>query len=315
MLIANPLDSDLFIPAARVLGILFGATLLALLLIYRLNVTRLWQSVLFQRWRTWAVIAPVYGLAMLAGLVPAALLVSALVFQGLREFASLVELPRPYRLVLLGFGLLAVLGATVSIYAFLALPAILLIVATLQPLAYRPPGGVRHLAFAVLGWGYIAWFLCHLLLLHRDVDGGAGILLAVGLAVALSDVGAFAFGTLIGGPKLAPRLSPNKTWAGLAGNIVGAYAGVALMAFALPDGTRWLLLGLLPVIVALGAVWGDLLESSIKREFGAKDAGTWLPGFGGLLDRIDSLLIVVPMTFYVLRIIDLWPPDILGFLS
>jgi len=315
MLIANPVDHELFLPAVRVLGILFAGTLLALLLLMRFDLKRLWRSVLFRRWRTWAVIAPVYGLAMLSGQVPVAVLVSAMVVQGLREYASLVELPGPYRAVLLGFGLLAVLGATISIYAFLALPAVLLIAATLQPLAYRPAGGVRHLAFAVLGWGYIAWFLGHLLLLHRDVDGGAGILLAVGLAVALSDVGAFVFGTTIGGPKLAPRLSPSKTWAGLGGNVIGAYAGVALMQFALPDRTHWLLLALLPAIVALGSVWGDLLESSIKREFAAKDAGTWLPGFGGLLDRIDSLLIVVPMTFYVLLLIDLWPPQVFGFLS
>jgi phosphatidate cytidylyltransferase len=59
----------------------------------------------------------------------------------------------------------------------------------------------------------------------------------------------------------------------------------------------------LPVVVALGSIWGDLLESVIKREFEVKDAGAWLPGFGGLLDRIDSLIIVVPLVFYVLMVI------------
>jgi phosphatidate cytidylyltransferase len=62
------------------------------------------------------------------------------------------------------------------------------------------------------------------------------------------------------------------------------------------------LLVLLPPVIALGAVWGDLLESSIKREFGVKDAGSWLPGFGGLLDRIDSLIVVGPLVFYVLHL-------------
>jgi phosphatidate cytidylyltransferase len=74
------------------------------------------------------------------------------------------------------------------------------------------------------------------------------------------------------------------------------------MAFALPGRLLWVLVTLLPIVIALGAIWGDLLESSIKREFGVKDAGTWLPGFGGLLDRIDSLIIVVPLAFYFLRV-------------
>ena len=55
------------------------------------------------------------------------------------------------------------------------------------------------------------------------------------------------------------------------------------------------------MIVALGAVWGDLFESALKREFGEKDAGSWLPGFGGLLDRIDSLILVVPLVYYLFR--------------
>jgi phosphatidate cytidylyltransferase len=59
---------------------------------------------------------------------------------------------------------------------------------------------------------------------------------------------------------------------------------------------------LLPLVVALGAVWGDLLESLMKREFGVLDAGTWLPGMGGLLDRIDSLIVVAPLAYYFLRL-------------
>jgi phosphatidate cytidylyltransferase len=79
---------------------------------------------------------------------------------------------------------------------------------------------------------------------------------------------------------------------------------VGLLAFALPAGSRGLLLAGLPLVVGLGAVWGDLLESSIKREFAAKDAGTWLPGFGGLLDRLDSLILVVPLVYYTLRLLN-----------
>ena len=85
--------------------------------------------------------------------------------------------------------------------------------------------------------------------------------------------------------------------------MLGAYLGIGVMSFALPDHLRWLLVLLLPLVTALGAIWGDLLESSIKREFAVKDAGSWLPGFGGLLDRVDSLIIVVPLSFYFLRVV------------
>jgi phosphatidate cytidylyltransferase len=301
-MIANPFANPLFAPVAWTVGGLLAVSLVALLAVGRFDPARLRESVLFARWKVWAVVAPVYGLSLLSGALPATLLLMALTFQGLREYATLVGLPHTYRRVLLVAGLTAAPTALGSVEAFYALPAMALMVGTLQPLLFtRQREGVRHLAFAALGWGYIAWFLAHLVLVYRYVDGGPGILLALGLAVALSDVCAFTVGKLFGRHQLAPTISPNKTWEGVAGNLVGALAGLLLMGFALPEGSRLLLLAVLPVVVGLGAVWGDLVESGIKREFGAKDAGGWLPGFGGILDRIDSLLLVVPLATYALR--------------
>jgi phosphatidate cytidylyltransferase len=144
------------------------------------------------------------------------------------------------------------------------------------------------------------------MVLMSRLEGGSVLLVLVGLSTALSDVGAFAAGRLFGSHgrhPLAPRISPNKTWEGVGGNLAGAAVGVALTLLALrgvwPEAT-WTLLqvAILPITVAVGAVWGDLFESAVKREFGAKDAGAWLPGFGGLLDRVDSLLIVMPLVYF-----------------
>jgi len=135
------------------------------------------------------------------------------------------------------------------------------------------------------------------------VEGGPGILLAVGLGTALSDVGAFTLGKTLGRHRLAPRLSPHKSWEGALGNLLGAIARGAIMAFALPPASRPALLLALPPAIAVGALWGDLFESSIKRELGAKDAGAWLPGFGGLLDRVDSLIVAVPLVYYLLQLL------------
>ena len=77
---------------------------------------------------------------------------------------------------------------------------------------------------------------------------------------------------------------------------------MTLMYIALPDTLPLQLVFLLPAVIALGAVWGDLLESTLKREFQAKDTGSWLPGFGGLLDRVDSLILVVPLVYYVVTV-------------
>jgi phosphatidate cytidylyltransferase len=131
-----------------------------------------------------------------------------------------------------------------------------------------------------------------LIWLYRGDAAGPMAVLFLLLAVWATDTGAFFAGRLIGGPKLMARISPNKTWSGLAG-AMGA-GGVVGAAFALarPE----LSPGYMFVVGALlGAVaqGGDLLESALKREYGVKDASTLIPGHGGFMDRIDGLIAVV----------------------
>lgn len=303
MLISNPIHNQYFYPTLWIVTGFLGVTLLLLLVIVRFDARALRQTTLFHRWRVWAIIAPIFALALFAGQLPTLLLVTFLVVQGLREYSRLVGLPPWYERILIVAGLLPAPIAMLSIDAFHSFPPLLLILGTLEPLLLpRHDRSVRHFAFAVLGWGYIAWFLAHMMLIDKYIPGGVGILLAIGLGTALSDVGAFTVGKRFGRHKMAPRLSPNKTWEGAVGSFLGAYLGVGIMAFALPRDLVWAVVALFPAVIALGAIWGDLLESSIKREFQVKDAGDWLPGFGGLLDRVDSLIIVVPLSFYFLRL-------------
>ena len=303
MLLENPFASPLFVPTLVRWAALLGAALLALLAL-RSRAGASADDVLLVRWRTWLVIAPIYLFAVLGGVLSSALFVMVLTFQGLREYARLVELSPAYRRILLVMGLGVAPVAAVSAEGAYLLAPMLLIVATLQPLLLGTvSGGVRQLAFAAFGWGYIGWFLGHVVLMREYLPGGAGILLAMGLAVALSDVGAFVAGKTFGKHKLTPRLSPNKTVEGVIGNFAGAYVGLFIMAFAVPAELRTFVVLGLPLLVGLGALWGDLVESALKREFSVKDAGSWLPGFGGILDRIDSLLIVTPLAYYVLKMV------------
>lgn len=298
----DPFGNPLFWPTARAVGGLLGGALILLVLVERRHLGELHRRVLFQRWVVWAVIASLFGLAVLSGALPMLVLVTLLVGQALREYAGLVGLPGLYRAVLLVMGLSMAPLALWAPEAFFGVVPLLLIVGTLPPLLTQDvQAGMQRLALAALGFAYLPLLLGHLVLIHAWIPGGPGLLLALGLAVALSDVGAFTVGKLLGRRKLAPLVSPNKTWAGVAGNLLGAYLGTAVMGFGLPQGLPTALALALPLVVAGGAIWGDLIESLLKREFGRKDAGAWLPGFGGLLDRIDSLIVVAPLTYHLLR--------------
>jgi phosphatidate cytidylyltransferase len=128
--------------------------------------------------------------------------------------------------------------------------------------------------------------------LHRGDNAGVLAVLFILLAVWATDTGAYFAGRLIGGPKLIPMVSPNKTWSGLAGGILAG--GLVGVGFALARAE--LSLGYMLVAGALLGVVsqaGDLLESALKREYGVKDASTLIPGHGGFMDRIDGLVAAV----------------------
>ena len=112
-------------------------------------------------------------------------------------------------------------------------------------------------------------------------------------AVVVADVGAWCAGRLLGGPALSP-LSPAKRWSGAVGGALSAVAALAAVA-ALSGSGSGIFTPAHVIAVIIGPPLGDLLESMVKRGAGAKDAGRWLPGFGGLLDRIDSLLVTLAL--------------------
>ena len=164
--------------------------------------------------------------------------------------------------------------------------AALLAAALVPVLGGDAAAGARRAAAGVFGAAWLA-ALTGLVLLR-------GAALPLIFAVSVADVGAWCAGRLGRGPALSP-LSPAKRWTGVAG---GALAGVAALAAVAALGGGGVRSGSVftpahVIAVAVGAPLGDLLESMVKRGAGVKDAGGWLPGFGGLLDRIDSLLVAL----------------------
>ena len=127
-------------------------------------------------------------------------------------------------------------------------------------------------------------------LLRRDAELGFAAFLFVALTVWGTDICAFAIGRAIGGPLLWPRVSPNKTWSGAIGGLAGGVAGGTLVAYA-GRLDRLAVVGVIALLLSALAQAGDLLESAIKRHFGAKDTSQLIPGHGGLMDRLDGFLV------------------------
>lgn len=306
----NPFADPLFTPTAiRIVGLLMAAVLLILIL-ERGRLSNARESVLVQRVGSWAVMAPVFTVSVFVGGIVSLALVTLMTVQGIREFARLVKIDAIYKRALITYGVFA-LGLTAywGHRFFLFLPLGFFAVATLLPLMRLsssdgdPRTEMMQAAASMLGYMWIPMFLSFFVLIGRTEKDAVAVLLLIGFAVALSDVIAFTAGKVLDGPRLSPAVSPNKTWAGMAGNILGAYLAFVLMRFAIPSEWSAITTWVLPLIVGLGAVWGDLVESLVKRSFGAKDAGTVLPGFGGLLDRIDSLLLAMPLTYYAMKVL------------
>ena len=159
--------------------------------------------------------------------------------------------------------------------------------------ALRSASGVLLIAL------WIPFLASFLALLLRRPDGHWYIIITVALTAA-SDISAFAVGSRFGRSKLAPAVSPAKTWEGLAGGLIGAVVvagiGAPLIVAQLSVG-RAVALG---ALVSLVATVGDLAESAVKRSLGVKDLGHLLPGHGGMMDRVDAMLFTLPVAHFVL---------------
>jgi phosphatidate cytidylyltransferase len=171
-------------------------------------------------------------------------------------------------------------------------------------LAWRLPGGaagfVRDLTASVFAVGYLPLMAVFAALMLARPDGARRELIFLILAVG-SDIGGYTAGVLIGRHPMAPAISPNKTWEGLAGSAAICLAAGAIGLPGLLGGKPWqgLILGAAAVAPA---PQGDLTESMIKRDLEIKDMGSVLPGHGGILDRIDAMLIVAPVAWLLLTI-------------
>ncbi|MGI9131810.1 MAG: phosphatidate cytidylyltransferase [Candidatus Nanopelagicaceae bacterium] len=164
-----------------------------------------------------------------------------------------------------------------------------------------PKDFVRRSTAAAFAIFYLAFLGGFILLLAHDKDGLARIFTLVVL-VSCNDTFAYIFGVLLGKHPLAPHISPKKTWEGLIGSVIATTIGSALVFQYALNHDWWIGAGI-GLVAVVTATCGDLIESAVKRDLSIKDMGTILPGHGGILDRIDSVLFTGPAVWFALEFI------------
>jgi len=159
---------------------------------------------------------------------------------------------------------------------------------------------IRDIAGGIFVAAYVPFLASFSILLLREPDGAGRVFVFLIVAIC-SDVGGYAVGVVAGRHPMAPSISPKKSWEGAAGSALACVIGGIATVMLILEGTWWAgaIVGL---ALVLSATVGDLIESTIKRDLGIKDLGSVLPGHGGFMDRIDSLLLSAPLAWALLAI-------------
>ncbi|MBV8499079.1 MAG: phosphatidate cytidylyltransferase [Candidatus Eremiobacteraeota bacterium] len=310
-LAGHRIDPQLADAFGGVLAVLALATLagLALKLVVRTESARATVDNANARIRTWWVLCVIFGLTLVIGPTGSLVLFGLMSFLALREYITLVATRRadhhtlfwtffiftPLQYYLLGLrwsGFVIV----IPVYAFLFLPAVMALAGDTRSFLERA---------AKIQWGLMICVYCLSYapaLYMLDIPGygpDAKLLLYLVIVDQASDVLQYVWGKLLGRHKIAPTVSPNKTWEGFVGGILSATAIGTALWWMTPFTP--LVSAAVSLLITLLGFAGGLVFSAIKRDSGVKDYGTIVQGHGGILDRMDSLIFAAPVFFHVVR--------------
>jgi phosphatidate cytidylyltransferase len=303
------LDSPAFkFYSALVLGVLIVAGLLLAILRWGLkkNVDHAWKA-----YRGWLVMVPLTLAAVFFGRATTIVFFTTLAVFGSKEFARATGLYADWLatgvvyLGIIAVGIAAVVpDPRLNVYGwyglFMALPVYVIAAILLVPIVRnRTKGQLQVVALAMVAFMYLGWMFGHFIFLANAKHAYAYLMYLL-VAVELNDVAAYTFGKLFGRHSLRSAISPKKTWEGSLGALAVSLALPWALWFTLLDFDALDLIAV-GLIVGIGGQLGDLSISVIKRDVGVKDMGAVIPGHGGILDRIDSLIYVAPLFFHVVR--------------
>jgi phosphatidate cytidylyltransferase len=298
-------DEPVVVLIVCILGIALAIAPLTILILDRAG--RLGAALkddLWRRYVSWLVMVPLVVLPVLLGAAWCLLALTVLSLLCFREFAGATGLFREKLISL--FVVLGILGITFAVAdhwyrLFVALtPMGIVVITAVATSLDRPKGYIQRVALAIFGFILFGTCLGHLSFMTNDTHYRSLVLLLI-FCVQLNDVFASIAGKSLGGPKLAPQTSPNKTAYGAVSAVVLTtllvywLSGIVFTEGRLAEPLQRLVLGLL---ISIGGQIGDLTVSAIKRDVGIKDTGTLIPGHGGVLDRANSLLLATPAMFH-----------------
>lgn len=272
---------------------------------------------LWDRTRAWWVMVLLLSAALFAGRGVTTIFFALVSFGALKEFLTLIPLRSadrrvmfwayaaiPVQYLLIRTGSVGIFTVFIPVYMFMIIPMRMISIGETRGFVRAAAITQWALMGAVYGLGHTAALLYLRGQGTASVDvavtSGQGLLLFLLIVTQMNDVAAFCTGKLIGGPKIIPSVSPNKTWAGFIGGIVtttalGAVLGPLLTPMRLDHA---LLAGL---GIGIFGFFGDATLSAVKRDLGVKDAGSIIPGHGGVLDRVNSLMFTAPLFFHFIR--------------
>lgn len=299
--ITESLRNPLVARTLWMIGILlaaFAAYLLMVALVKRSDPAA--RRSLIRNYLAWFFILPVIGLPLLSGPLAWIGLVWLLSLASLREFGCATGLWKDRAFMWAAAACITGIfyPAAVRWYGlYLVMPIYGILILLTVPLARDAfEHMIQRTCLAVLAVVYFGWCLSHLAyLLH--LENGIGHVLFILLLTELNDICAFSAGKLFGRHQLIPHISPNKTIEGSLGAIAGIIALAFMFRYLVPEFTTPHLV-LIAVLIAITGTLGDLTMSFIKRDLGIKDMGKVIPGHGGVLDRLDSLIFVAPVFFH-----------------
>jgi phosphatidate cytidylyltransferase len=304
-------QSEIFRSYAIIVGVVLVASGVALALLkwgFRKDVQSIWLT-----YRSWLVMAPLMLACVFGGRVVVIVVICLLAGLGFKEFARATGLYQDWWMTGAVYLSIAAVGVTSLVSQpqgyetghgwyglFMALPVYAVALILLTPiLRNRVQGQLQYMSLAIVGFIYMGWMFGHLAFL-ANARNAYGYLLFIIFATEINDVAAFTCGRLFGRRQLRSAISPKKTWGGAVGALAVSMTLPWLLRFSFPQ-FGVLQLVLTGLIVGIGGQLGDLAISVIKRDIGIKDMGAGIPGHGGILDRIDSLIFVSPLFFHMTR--------------
>src|SRR5438477_3628676 len=266
---------------------------------------------MFKTYWSWIFMAGIGLIVVFLGRIPTIVGVTFLAIYAFKEFARASGLHRDWWMTGVVYAGIITVGIA-SLVAhpragepgtawygfFVAVPVFAIALILLIPiLRNRARGELQRMSLAIVGFIYIGWMFGHLGFL-ANARNAYGYVIYVVFATELNDIAAFTFGRLFGRHPLRSEISPKKTWEGALGALAVSMLLPWLLRFSFPDFGPWQLI-LTGMIVGIGGQLGDLSISVIKRDIGTKDMGALIPGHGGILDRIDSLIFVAPLFLHM----------------